>query len=137
MLSNLEAAIVQNPLVAWVEATVLSAVEQMSNLSRQEIDRDNGSSTCVVITSDELKVLGILTQQDVMRLVTQQQPITKLTLRQFLKQHRSPSDSLIISLSELRDLRNINAAIAHFESAQITHLAIVDAQDQLLEFRLS
>ena len=66
MLSNLEAAIVQNPLVAWGEATVLSAVEQMRNLSRQGIDGDNGSSTCVVIISKELKVLGVLTQQDVM-----------------------------------------------------------------------
>jgi PAS domain S-box-containing protein len=132
MLSNLEAAIVQNPLVALVEATVLSAVEQMSNQSRQEIDGDNGSSTCVVIISKELKVLGILTQQDVMRLVTQQRSIAKLTLRQFLKQHRSPSDSLIISQSDLRNLRNINAAIAYFESSQITHLAIVDAQEQLV-----
>ncbi|MFN6386337.1 MAG: PAS domain S-box protein [Pseudanabaena sp.] len=132
MLSNLEAAIVQNPLVALVEATVLSAVEQMSNQSRQEINGDNGSSTCVVIISKELKVLGILTQQDVMRLVTQQRSIAKLTLRQFLKQHRSLSDSLIISQSDLRNLRNINAAIAYFESSQITHLAIVDAQDQLV-----
>ncbi|MFZ4729755.1 MAG: CBS domain-containing protein, partial [Pseudanabaena sp.] len=74
MLSNLEAAIVQNPLVARADATVLSAVEQMSNLSTQEIDGDNAPSTCVVIVeSDELKVLGILTQKDVMRLVTQQQ----------------------------------------------------------------
>ncbi len=131
MLSNLEAAIVQNPLVAEGEATVLSAVEQMSNLSRQEIDGDNASSTCVVILSDGLKVLGILTQKDVMRLVTQQQPIAQLTLSQFWQQ-RSPSDSLIISQSDLRGLRNINAAIAHFESSQITHLAIVDAQEQLV-----
>jgi CBS domain-containing protein len=131
MLSNLEAAIVQNPLVAGVEATVLSAVEQMSNLSTQEIDGDNGASTCVVIVSDELKVLGVLTQKDVMSLVTQQQPIAQLTLRQFWQQ-RSPSASLIISQSDLRGLRNINAAIAHFESSQITHSAIVDAQEQLI-----
>ena len=132
MLSNLEAAIVRNPLVAGVEATVLSAVEQMRNLSKLEIDGDNASSTCVVIVSDGQKALGILTQQDLMHLVIQQQPIAQLTLKQFLKQHRSPSDSLIISQSELRDLRDINAAIAHFESSQITHLAIVDAQDQLV-----
>ena len=132
MLSNLEAAIVQNPLVAGSEATVLSAVEQMNNLSKQEIDGDNASSTCVVIVSDGLKALGILTQKDVMRLVIQQQPIAKLTLRQFLQQQRSPSHSLIISQSDLRDLRNINAAIAYFESSQITHLAIVDAQEQLI-----
>ena len=132
MLSNLEAAIVQNPLVARADATVLSAVEQMSNLSTQEIDGDNGASTCVVIVeSDELKVLGILTQKDVMRLVTQQQPIAQLTLRQFWQQ-RSPSASLIISQSDLRGLRNINAAIAHFESSQITHLAIVNEQEQLV-----
>ena len=131
MLSNLEAAIVQNPLVARADATVLSAVEQMSNLSTQEIDGDNGSSTCVVIVSDELKVLGVLTQKDVMSLVTQQQPIAQLTLRQFWQQ-RSPSASLIISQSDLRGLRNINAAIAHFESSQITHLAIVDEQEQLV-----
>ena len=132
MLRNLDAAILRNPLVARADAIVLSAVEQMSNLSRQEIDGENGSSTCVVIVSDELKVLGVLTQKDVMRLVTQQQPIAKLTLRQFLKQHRSPPDTLIISQSDLRNLRNINAAIAYFESSQITHLAIVDAQDQLV-----
>ncbi|MBD2152149.1 PAS domain S-box protein [Pseudanabaena sp. FACHB-1277] len=132
MLSNLEAAIVQYPLSARADATVLSAVEQMSNLSKQGIDGDNGSSTCVVIVSDELKVLGILTQQDVMRLVIQQQPIAQLTLRQFWQEHRSPSASLIISQSDLKDLRNINAAIAHFESSQITHLAIVDAQEQLV-----
>ncbi len=131
MLSNLEAAIVQNPLVAGGEATVLSAVEQMINLSKQEINENNRSSTCVVIVSDGLKVLGILTQQDVMSLVTQQQPIAQLTLRQFWQQ-RSPSASLIISEFNLRDLRNINNAIAHFESSQITHLAIVDAQDQLV-----
>ncbi|MFM7602501.1 MAG: GAF domain-containing protein, partial [Pseudanabaena sp.] len=111
---------------------MLSAVDQISNLSTENIDGDNGSSTCVVIVSDELKVLGILTQKDVMRLVTQQQPIAQLTLRQFLQQQRSPSASLIISQSELRKLRNINAAIAYFESSQITHLAIVDAQDQLI-----
>ncbi|NMF58753.1 PAS domain S-box protein [Pseudanabaena yagii] len=134
MLSNLDAAIVRNPLMARADATVLSAVEQMINLSRQEIDEENGSTTCVVIVSDELKVLGILTQKDVMRLVAQQQPIAKLTLRQFLKQHRSPSASPIISESDLRDFRNINAAINHFESLKITHLAIaiVDAQEQLV-----
>ncbi|WP_190303392.1 PAS domain S-box protein [Pseudanabaena sp. UWO311] len=122
----------QNPLVARADATVLSAVEQMSNLSRQGIDGDNAPSTCVVIVeSDELKVLGILTQQDVMRLVTQQQPIAQLTLRQFW-QYRSPSASLIISQSDLKNLRNINAAIAYFESSQITHLAIVDEQEQLV-----
>jgi len=132
MLSNLDAAIVRNPLMARADATVLSAVEQMSNLSKQEIDGENGSSTCVVIVSDGLKALGILTQQDLMHLVIQQQPIAKLTLRQFLKQQRSPSDSLIISQSDLRNLRNINAAIAYFESLQITHLAIVDAQEQLV-----
>jgi len=132
MLSNLEAAIVLNPLIARVEATVLSAVDQISNLSTENIDGDNGSSTCVVIVSDELKVLGILTQKDVMRLVTQQQPIAQLTLRQFLQQQRSPSANLIISQSDLKKLRNINAAIAYFESSQITHLAIVDAQDQLI-----
>ncbi|MFM7406793.1 MAG: GAF domain-containing protein, partial [Cuspidothrix sp.] len=131
MLSNLEATIVQNPLVAKGEATVLSAVEQTCNLSKQEIDEDSTSSTCVVIVSDGLKVLSILTQQDVMRLVIQQQPIAQLTLKQFWQQ-QSPSASLIISESDLRDLRNINNAIAHFQSSQITHLAIVDAQEQLV-----
>ena len=131
MLSNLEAAIVQNPLVAKVESTLLSAVEQMNTLNNHGVDRDNASSNCVVVVSDELKVLGILTQKDLMRLVTQQQPIAQLTLRQFWQQ-QSPSDSLIISESKLKDLHNINDAIAYFESSQITHLAIVDAQDQLV-----
>ncbi|MEA5489571.1 MULTISPECIES: PAS domain-containing protein [Pseudanabaena] len=131
MLSNLEAAIVQNPLVAKVESTLLSAVEQMNTLNNHGVDRDNASSNCVVVVSDELKVLGILTQKDLMRLVTQQQPIAQLTLRQFWQQ-QSPSDSLIISESKLKDLHNINDAIAYFESSQITHLAIVDAQDQLI-----
>jgi PAS domain S-box-containing protein len=131
MLSNLEAAIVQKPLLARADATVLSAVEQISNLNTKEIDGNNTSSTCVVIVSDGLKVLGILTQKDVMRLVTQQQPIAQLTLKQFWQQ-RSTSASLIISQSDLRNLRDINTAIAHFESSQITHLAIVDAQDHLV-----
>ena len=82
MLSNLEAAIVQNPLVALADATVLSAVQQMSELKMQGLNGSNGS-TCVAIVSDGLKVLGILTQQDVMGLVSQQQPIAQLTLRQF------------------------------------------------------
>ncbi|PZU91582.1 MAG: hypothetical protein DCE90_19530 [Pseudanabaena sp.] len=129
MLSNLEAAIVQNPLVAGVEATVLSAVEQMS---RQGNYGDNAPSTCVVIASDQQKVLGILTQQDVMHLVAQQQPIAQLTLKQFLQEHRSPSVSLVISQSDLKDLHNINAAIAYFESAQITHLVIADVQGHLI-----
>jgi len=131
MLSNLEAAIVRNPLIAKVEATLLSAVEQMSDLNPLGVDGDKSLSTCVVIVSDELKVLGILTQQDVMRLVIQQQPIAQLTLRQFWSQ-RSPSVSLIISESELSGFSDLNAAIAYFQSLQVTHLAIVDAQDQLI-----
>lgn len=84
-----------------------------------------------MIVSDELKVLDVLTQKDVMSLVTQQHLIAQLTLRQFWQQ-RSPSASLIISQSDLRGLRNINAAITHFEPSQIAHLAIVDTQEQLI-----
>ena len=136
MLSNLEAAIVQNPLVALADATVLSAVQQMSELKMQGLNGSNGS-TCVAIVSDGLKVLGILTQQDVMGLVSQQQPIAQLTLRQFwekkfCQQQRSLSASLILSESDLSRFDHINAVIAYFESAQMTHLAIVDAQDQLV-----
>ena len=136
MLSNLEAAIVQNPLVAVADATVLSAVQQMSELKMQGLNGSNGS-TCVAIVSDGLKVLGILTQQDVMGLVSQQRPIAQLTLGQFWEQkyweqQRSLSASLILSESDLSRFDHINAAIAYFESAQMTHLAIVDAQDQLI-----
>jgi len=136
MLSNLEAAIVQNPLVALADATVLSAVQQMSELKMQGLNGGKGS-TCVAIVSDGLKVLGILTQEDVMGLVSQQRPIGQLTLGQFWEQkyweqQRSLSASLILSESDLGRFDHINAAIAYFESAQMTHLAIVDAQDQLI-----
>jgi hypothetical protein len=90
---------------------------------------DHAPSTCVVVVADGQQVLGTLTERDVICLVAQQQPIAQLTLGQFLQQHRSPSASLTIPESALSD---VTATIAHFEQQQLTHLPIVNAQNQLV-----
>jgi PAS domain S-box-containing protein len=132
MLNDLEAAILRDPLIARADATVLSAVEQMSGLSgsgRNRLDENSAASTSVVIMSAGQQVLGILTGMDVIFLAAQQQSLSQLTLEQFLQQHRSPSANVAISESTLSD---VTAVIAHFEQQQISHLPILNAQNQLV-----
>ena len=86
---ELKTAIIQNPLVVAPNTIVIEAIAQMSgvrshdNASRTadgQSDDLRARSSCVVVVEDD-RVVGILTERDVVRLSAQQQPLDRLVMR--------------------------------------------------------
>ncbi len=130
---ELKTAIVQNPLVVSPDTIVIDAIVQMSGVrSRdnalrtadgQSDDLQEVRSSCVVVVEDD-RVVGILTERDVVRLSAQQQPLDRLVMRQVMTHpvvtlHESASTDLFFAL----DLLQHN---------HIHHLPILDQQDRLV-----
>lgn len=88
---TLDSAIIRNPLVATPDTLIVEAIEQMaagkSSGNRERLpdrwhhDHLAEHSTCVIVVDAE-QVVGLLTEQDVVRLTAQQLPLTELTLEQ-------------------------------------------------------
>ncbi|AFZ02491.1 PAS domain S-box protein [Calothrix sp. PCC 6303] len=117
---NLESAILRHPSVVSSDTIVLSAVEKMSGI--KDSMPDDKPASCVVVLEAE-KVLSVFTERDVIRLVAQQQPIAQLTMREVLTQ-----PPITLPESALEDLA---ATIDFLQQQQITHLPIVNEQQQL------
>lgn len=89
--TDLELAIIRNPLIVSPTTSVMTAIAQMSGAcaaSRQadtEIEALHleGCSSCVLIV-DENQLLGIFTQRDVVRLSSQQRSLENLTVAQVM-----------------------------------------------------
>ncbi|MEM9004404.1 MAG: PAS domain S-box protein [Cyanobacteria bacterium P01_F01_bin.86] len=129
-----KAAIVRNPLVVSSETTVQDAIAQMSAVrSRCKVtaimqdepdDLHLGArSSCVIVTEDE-RVIGILTERDVVHLGAQQLPLDHLKIQEVM------GDRVItMPEAELTDLfYAVNLLLQH----HIRHLPILDEQNHLV-----
>ncbi|NMF58261.1 PAS domain S-box protein [Pseudanabaena yagii] len=129
-LSELKLAIVRNPLTVSPQATLTEAIAQMvAGRSQCSVDYDAHNDfhrmgiSCVLIV-EESQVIGILTERDVVRLITQSLPIEQLTVSDVMTHP-------VITLRE-SDFSEVLSAIKIFQQHHIRHLPIVDEQDHLV-----
>ncbi|WP_204154649.1 CBS domain-containing protein [Leptolyngbya sp. CCY15150] len=131
--ANLAAATVQKPIVVSLDTTVQAAIAAMSGVRAQcSSDRsqspDNtlhleARSSCVVVVEQD-RVVGILTERDVVRLSAQQHPLDQLPIAQVMTQP-------VITLRE-SDLIDLFTTINLLQQHRIRHVPIVDDQDCLI-----
>ncbi|MDA0268416.1 MAG: PAS domain S-box protein, partial [Cyanobacteria bacterium] len=115
----LQSAIARSPLVATPETTVMVAATQMSQGA-------GGCSDCVVVVESE-RVVGLLTERDVVRLVSQECPLQAQTLGAVMTQP-------VVTLREsswVDGTLDSAAVLALFQQHGIRHLPLVDAGDRL------
>ncbi len=130
---DLKTVIVRDPLVVAPETIVTDAIAQMNDArSRcngtktadgQSNDLLAARSSCVIVVEAN-QVVGILTEQDVVRLIAQQQPLDLLAMRQVM----TPA---VVTLHEsaCTDLFFVVNLLQHYH---ICHLPILDQQDRLV-----
>jgi PAS domain S-box-containing protein len=133
--SALQSAIVRNPLVVSPDATVIEAIAKMSGVlsschtsktSEAKLHDDlllGARSSCVIVVEDN-RVVGILSERDVVRLSAQQQPLECLSMREVMAHP-------VISLHESA-LTDLFSAVNLLQQHQIRHLPILDGQDRLV-----
>ncbi len=128
--SELKSAIVRNPLTVSPQATLTDAIAQMvAGRSQCSVDYDAHNDfhrmgiSCLLIV-EECQVIGILTERDVVRLITQSLPIEHLTVSDVMTHP-------VITLRE-SDFSEVLSAIKIFQQHHIRHLPIVDDQDHLV-----
>ena len=114
-------AIIRKPLVVSTKATMMDAIAQMS--SRHHDQFQGAQSSCVMVLEDELLV-GILTQQDVVRLSAQQQPLDYLIVGQVMSQP-------VVVLRQT-EFTSVESALHLLQQHQIHHLPILDEQGRLV-----
>ncbi|NET41341.1 response regulator [Okeania sp. SIO2B3] len=127
---ELKSAIIRNPLVVNPDTTVREAITLMNNNSdakkadRPEKDRHQGArSSCALVVEDG-RVVGIMTERDVVRLSAQQKPLERLVMSQIM----TPS---VITLPEY-DFTDLFSVINLLQQHQIRHLPILDEHEHLV-----
>ncbi|WP_371357639.1 CBS domain-containing protein, partial [Hydrocoleum sp. CS-953] len=130
----IKSAIVKNPLVVSPEQKVSEAIAQMGNAdslcSTTQADNDHTDSlhkqarTSCVVVIEEAKVVGILTERDIVRLSIEQPNLNTLLIREVMT-----SPVLTVRKSELSNLFSI---INFIQEQHIRHLPVVDDQNQLV-----
>ena len=131
--SNLQAAIVRNPLIVSPDATIREAIALMSQIhirggSPQTRDpsldelQDAVRSSCVLVVENE-QLLGILTERDIVRLSDRQPSLDNLIVR-------GEMASPVVSLRE-SDFTDIFSA-ANLLQQQIHPVPLLDDQDRVV-----
>jgi signal transduction histidine kinase/CBS domain-containing protein len=131
---ELSSAIVRNPLVVSPETTVIEAIAQMSgirticqtaNSAHNSLDDINieERSSCVVVLKDH-QLVGILTERDVVRLITQNQTLENLLIHDVMT-------SSVITMHE-SEFTDLFFAVNLLQQHHIRHLPILDEHDRLV-----
>ncbi|PZD74457.1 Phytochrome-like protein cph1 [Acaryochloris thomasi RCC1774] len=122
---DLASAMIRDPLVVSPQASTLDAITLMhstrSAANLQSCDQRTRSS-CVLAIDNE-QVVGILTQQDVVRLSVQQQPLTQ-RVQEVMTQP-------LVTLQE-RAGHDLQAILSLLEQHQIHHLPILNEHHGLV-----
>ncbi len=131
---ELQSAIIRDPLVLSADATVMEAIALMSS-GRSQCDAENHSdnhlqqfqqearSSCVLVLEDE-KLIGVITERDVVRLSAQQQNLNRLLVREVMAQP-------VVTLRE-SDLTDLFLAVNLLQKYHIRHLPLLDDLDLLV-----
>ncbi|MFZ4557990.1 MAG: PAS domain S-box protein, partial [Pseudanabaena sp.] len=132
--NDLKSAIITNPLVVSADATVMEAIALMSS-GRSLCDAENHSdnhqqqfqqetrSSCVLVLEGE-KLIGVVTERDVVRLSAQQQDLNRLLVREVMAHP-------VVTLRE-SDLTDLFLAVNLLQQYHIRHLPLLDDQDLLV-----
>ncbi|NET80350.1 response regulator [Okeania sp. SIO1F9] len=131
---ELKSAIIRNPVVVNPDTTVRDAITLMNNqrsltsdakkADRSKKDRHQGArSSCALVVEDG-RVVGIMTERDVVCLSAQQQPLDRLVMSQIM----TPS---VITLPEY-DFTDLFSVINLLQQHQIRHLPILDEHEHLV-----
>ncbi|GBO52822.1 circadian input kinase A [Pseudanabaena sp. lw0831] len=130
--TELKSAIVRNPLVVTAETTVMEAIAKMSETrticaADHTGDSDNvhleARSSCVLVMEGE-KVVGIMTERDVVRLSAQQRSLDTVTLSEVMA-------SPVVTLREA-DFTDLFSAVNMLQQRRIRHMPVLDRDDRLL-----
>jgi CBS domain-containing protein len=133
-LSELKSAIIRDLLVVDRAATVMEAIALMSG-GRSQCDADSNSdihqqeflqesrSSCVFVVEDR-KVIGIMTDRDVVRLNAQTQNLDRLLVSEVMAHP-------LVTLHESA-LTDLFLAVNLIQQFRIRHLPILDEQDCLV-----
>ncbi|CAN1212455.1 histidine kinase [Tumidithrix helvetica PCC 7403] len=129
---ELTSAIVRDPLVVAPDMTVMDAIAMMSGLrtvcstlkgvnSQMDDWHIEARSSCVLIVQDQ-KLLGILTERDVVRLSAQKRSLDNLGIR----------DVMVSNLITLREstFTDLFFAINLLQQYHIRHLPLLDDRDR-------
>jgi signal transduction histidine kinase/CheY-like chemotaxis protein/CBS domain-containing protein len=131
---ELSSAIVRNPLVVTPETMVVEAIAQMSgirticqtvNAAHNPLDEINieERSSCVVVLRDR-QLVGILTERDVVRLITQNPTLENLLICDVMT-------SSVITMRE-SEFTDLFFAVNLLQQHHIRHLPILDEQNCLV-----
>ncbi|MEM9906363.1 MAG: PAS domain S-box protein [Cyanobacteria bacterium P01_D01_bin.44] len=119
--SELKSVIIQEPLVVAPDTTVMDAIAQMSQANLP--GRSGARSCCVVV--DQARVIGLLTERDVVRLSAQQPTfIHDCAVGQVMVR-----PVITLPIAALTDGR---VALQLLQQHNIRHLPILDEQDHLV-----
>lgn len=132
--TDLKAAIIRNPLIVKPKTTVMAAIAQMSSIRamcdiNQNIDKQieeihlEARSSCVLVMEND-RLVGILTERDIVLLSAQQQNLDNLAIEQVIA-------NSIITLRESA-FTDIFFTINLLQQHHIRHLPIVDDEDRLV-----
>ncbi|WP_236579959.1 CBS domain-containing protein, partial [Pseudanabaena sp. lw0831] len=133
-LSALKSAIIRDLLVVDRAATVMDAIALMSS-ERSQCDVENHSdihqqqfqqearSSCVLVLEDE-KLIGVVTERDVVRLSAQQQDLNRLLVREVMAHP-------VVTLRE-SDFTDLFLAVNLLQQYHIRHLPLLNEQDLLV-----
>ncbi|MEG5001922.1 PAS domain S-box protein [Microcoleus sp. B4-D4] len=132
--SELKLAIVRDPLIVKPDTTLKSAIALMSGVrticdTAQTVDEQldelllDARSSCVVVVEDG-RLLGILTERDVVRLIAQQRSLEELSIRGVMAYP-------VITLHESA-FTDLFFASNLLQQYHIRHIPILDEQDCLV-----
>jgi PAS domain S-box-containing protein len=130
--TELKSAIVRTPLVVTAETTVMEAIAKMSETrticaADHTGDSDNvhleARSSCVLVMEGE-KVVGIMTERDVVRLSAQQRSLDTVTVREVMA-------TPVVTLREA-DFTDLFSAVNLLQQRRIRHMPVLDVDDRLL-----
>ena len=132
--SELYSAIIRDPLIVTPDTTVMEAIAQMSGLrvvcntakatdSQLEELHLEARSSCVLVV-EAGKLVGILTERDIVRLSAQQCYFENLAIKEVMI-------SSVISLYESA-FTDLFAAINLLQQYHIRHIPVLDEQDQVV-----
>ncbi len=145
-LSELESAIVRDPLVVTPHTTVIDAIAQMASW-RSQLDAEHNSdnqqafqqearSSCVLVIEDE-QAIGILSARDVVRLSAQQQNLDILVMREVM----SPAivavelGALISDVQKLLNQRSIRELVVVGDRGELLGIVTQTSFLQALSLR--
>lgn len=132
--SELKLAIIRHPLIVKPDTTVMDAIAQMSGVrticetnKTVEMQLDElyleARSSCVLVVQ-EGRLLGILTERDVVRLSSEQRFLENLAIREVMIHP-------VITLHE-SDFTDLFFTVNLLQQYRIRHLPILDERDQVV-----